>query len=411
VSGIAATLAVVLTVALAVGALIVLRAHRMPAPGNPVPARQPLLLATLGVLRRVQTPADRSFRSSRPPQPPSAPGSEIKPDRPLIRLARTAPWGAKVFLVPLTRPTNPTLARALGETVAVWVQGIGWSDYATASAITDGQAWGPAQTLRAKDGAAISRFFEVVPDGVAKVGIYTHVQLRPFRYRGLVTAAVKDNIAAFQIRGTSARLVFAVWYAPDGHVIKRVGDWSIANLPYRAPRANRTVTVPIASFQDATTLKRSLRDAQVPAMVQLLPRGQDCAAPPSFTPLPARALPRVDPAKNPRANPPIDFGRDRNNQATLILRYIPPNATLVIESQAQSGNLLASGRPTRRAPDFSRSAAEAYTSFGPKGRSVRARSCARQVANAAFCMDRRSAVLPLASGSDPDWRAGDWSLG
>ncbi len=188
----------------------------------------------------------------------------------------------------------------------------------------------------------VSRFFEVVPDGVAKVGFYTHVQLRPFRYRGLVTAAVKDNIAAFQVPGSSARGVFAVWYAPDGHVIKRVGDWSIANLPvHKAPAPNRTVTIPITSFQDATPLRHSLRDAKVPAMVQLLPQGQDCTAPPSFTPLPARALPRVDAAKNPRANPPIDFGGGRNRQTTLILRYIPPNATLVIESQAQSGSLLA----------------------------------------------------------------------
>jgi hypothetical protein len=193
-----------------------------------------------------------------------------------------------------------------------------------------------------KDGTVMSRFFEIVPDGVAKVGFYTRVQLRPFRYRGLVTVAVSHNIAAFQVRGAGAQRLFAVWYAADGHVIKRVGDWGMANTPvHRTPSAKRTVTVPITSFQDPTPLSRSLRDARVPAMVQLLPRGEDCVAPPSFTPVPTSSLPTFDTAKNPRANPPIDFGVARKGQTTLILRYIPPNATLVIESQAQSVNLAA----------------------------------------------------------------------
>ena len=189
------------------------------------PKQRQRLIDVLGVLRAPQTAADRSFAQRGWPEPPRAPGSTTRPDRSLIRLATVTPWGAKVFLVPLTAPTNHVLRRDLGETVALWVQGIGWSDFSTLGEIRSGSAWGPQGSYRRPDGTVGSRFFEIVPDNVARVGFYTHVQLRPFRASGLVTAAAHHNIAAFQVKGAGARLVAAVWYAADGRVIKRVGDW------------------------------------------------------------------------------------------------------------------------------------------------------------------------------------------
>ena len=237
----------VVAVAASVGAVVAVTAialvaghgSRGPAQGPPT-ARQ-RLIDTLGVLRRPQTVADRSFAQPGWPEPPRAPGSTIRPDRSLIRLATVAPWGAKAFLVPLTAPTNHVLARGLGETVALWVQGIGWSDFSTVGEIRSGSAWGPQRSYRRRNGTVGSRFFEIVPDGVARVGFYTHVQLRPFRTGGLVTAVVHHNIAAFQVKGAGARVVTAVWYAAHGRVIKRVGDWNPAakrragpSLPDRA---------------------------------------------------------------------------------------------------------------------------------------------------------------------------------
>jgi hypothetical protein len=137
-----------------------------------------------------------------------------------------------VFIVPLTSPANPLLARELGETVALWVQGIGWNDYSTASDVANGSAWGPQATVRAPRGGMETRFFEIVPDGVARVAFYVLRQFprpgeRP-RFSGSVTANVHNNIAVFQVKvaGGGAFPVYAAWYAASGRLIKRVGDWN-----------------------------------------------------------------------------------------------------------------------------------------------------------------------------------------
>jgi hypothetical protein len=94
-----------------------------------------------------------------------------------------------------------------------------------------------------------------------------------------------------------------------------------------------TVTVLINSFQDPTGLEQGLRNAGVPAMVQLLSVGKDCSAPQSWMPVPMSDFPAsFNPSTNPQANPPIDGGGVAHAPLTLILRYIPPNATLVIQS-------------------------------------------------------------------------------
>lgn len=131
-----------------------------------------------------------------------------------------------------------------------------------------------------------------------------------------------------------------VWPAP-------AGGCSSSSEHHRPSTAgsHRTVTVAINSFQDPAGLRRTLRAARVPAMVQLLPPGKDCSAPPRWTPVPSSALPAFDPAKHPHANPPIDIGGGGPHPPTLILRFIPPHATLVIESQPQSVDLAAAWPP------------------------------------------------------------------
>jgi hypothetical protein len=228
-------------------ALLIGGGHAMNSPvGAGAGPSRAQLIRLLGVLRRPQTPADRGFHHTGWPTPPRAPGSRIEPDRALIRLATVTPWGAKVFIVPLTSPANPVLARDLGETVALWVQGIGWNDYSRAPDIQAGQAWGPEATVRTPRGLE-RRFFEIVPDGVAKVVFY---QLRRFPrpgqppvFSGKVTATVHNNIAVFQEKAASvgASPVYAAWYAASGQLIKRVGDWNAtAALGGPFPNAPRT---------------------------------------------------------------------------------------------------------------------------------------------------------------------------
>lgn len=117
------------------------------------------------------------------------------------------------------------------------------------------------------------------------------------------------------------------------------GSGAIASLAPLEHTERRTVAVPIGSFVDPAPLALALRNAGVPALVQLLPIGKDCSTPPIFTPLPRSELPAFNPEKNPHANPPIDFW-GHAQRVTLILHTIPKHATLVVESMPQSMRLL-----------------------------------------------------------------------
>lgn len=221
------------------GALILLGGHKAPghhpatgASGIQATRRQ--FLDILAVLRRPQTQADRAFAATGWAQPPRASGTRAVLDRPLIRLATTTPSGAQVFVVPLKIAGN----HRSREAVALWVQGIGWSDYSTPADIIDGGAWGPFQAVPAANEKRLSSwFFEIVPDGVSKVVFYNLSDLkRPLRFNARISAHVQNNVAQFKDTG-GVRIVFAAWYSPTGRLIKRVGDWSLTRL--NPPRTNQ----------------------------------------------------------------------------------------------------------------------------------------------------------------------------
>jgi hypothetical protein len=207
-------------------ALTVLRPHSSSGT-HPASAGLTRLQSVLGVLRQGQTSADRGFRSMVLPLPRNTARSDIDPLWSEVRLATVTPWGAKVFLVPL-RPKNPLVARQRPLDVATWVQGIGWSDYSSPSDITNGNDWGPGATTRLANGRTVNRFFEVVPDGVAKVVYYeahfTTPVSRP-TIVGHLTAIVHNNIAVFQQSKIGSPIVLAAWYAADGGLIKRIGNF------------------------------------------------------------------------------------------------------------------------------------------------------------------------------------------
>ncbi len=220
-------ISVALTAGIAVAALSLLGhvERRAPATMQLTP-QQAKLVNVLAVMREAQTPAAAAFKHAGWPTPPS---THTTLDRSLTRLATTTSWGARVFLVAINPPRNRAQATALGEVAALWVQGIGWSDYATVTAITTGNAWGPGHTATTAAGTRVYRFFEIVPDGVSRVVSYTLRRTprpgTPPRFSGQTTAIVHGNVAVFQTR-EGPSVVYAAWYAANGHLIKRIGDWT-----------------------------------------------------------------------------------------------------------------------------------------------------------------------------------------
>jgi hypothetical protein len=220
---------------------------------SPERASRAELISMLGVLRSRQTPSARAFDETGWPtvgpfrgHPPQF---RIEPDRPLIRLATVTPWGAKVFVVPLTSPRSPRFARLIGESAALWVQGIGWSDLTPAQDLKAGPSTGPGVNIRLPNGRKVSRFLMLVPDGIAKITIPLERGLpiagKPVRFDGSISAAVHNNIAAFQTAG-SPNVEFAIWYSADGriigretawHHVRRIGDHYVEKDTHRALEA------------------------------------------------------------------------------------------------------------------------------------------------------------------------------
>lgn len=198
------------------------------------------LIATLAVLRRPQTPADLTLPELSRARTPHAVFQPLlgAPDRPLIRLATTAPWAAKVYLVPF-RPLArarvpsgwtayaPLKARAAqGETITVFggpggrgetVGGLTAQDIAQGRGVVDEAGIGRARHS--------IRFLVIVPDGVAKVTVIFAQAPVPGQntIEDLVTRTPRGNVVAFQELGTRpARPWLMTWVARTGKVIKRI---------------------------------------------------------------------------------------------------------------------------------------------------------------------------------------------
>ena len=176
------------------------------------------LTQILGVLRQRQTPADRSRRlvSQLQALVPSLedPGPD-RLDRSLVRIAGTAPWGARIVLAAfITIPVDPRIVEP--EMVGALVDGeIG--DRA------------PATEIRRRGLIIYSEIWRhggvhmvlVIPDRVARIAY-----LIPGR--APIYAAVQNNTAAFAINptprfpGQAESAATMRWYARDGNLIKRI---------------------------------------------------------------------------------------------------------------------------------------------------------------------------------------------
>jgi hypothetical protein len=198
------------------------------------------LIATLAVLRRPQTRADLTLPELSRARTPHAVFQPLlgTPDRPLIRLATTAPWGAKVYVVPF-RPLArgrvrsgwtayaPLNARAAQrETITVFggpggrgetMRGLTAQDIAQGRGVVDEAGSGPTRHS--------IRFLVVVPDGVAKVTVVFAQPPVPGAntIESVDTRAAHGNVAAFQELGTQpARPWLMTWESRTGKVIKRI---------------------------------------------------------------------------------------------------------------------------------------------------------------------------------------------
>jgi hypothetical protein len=261
-------LAVAVTVIVAALALTLF--HRGPqlrpaAPPISAETARKQLIEMLGVLRRPQAKSDLDSeltpefvqlesiaQASRRHKRPQA-GLERrlaqwgypKLDRSLVRVVKTPAWHAKVGIEPSTwRPTHSSSQRSEGIDLELWIG----SKPTIPPSSDEGTGPPPASIDTVRDhglaladnvrGGSLLDGVVLVPDGVARVTlrvlrvIRSPVSVSPSEF-GTATAAVRDNIAAFQLSiptapsrtsstglfGTSA-LAQATWFDASGKVIK-----------------------------------------------------------------------------------------------------------------------------------------------------------------------------------------------
>jgi hypothetical protein len=155
------------------------------------------LLATLAVLRRPQTTADRS----------------------LPVLSSTAPWGAKVFLVPMVNHGESLSVRGGPGGPGNDRRGFTATDIAEGRAVVDEAGFGRARHP--------FRFLVVVPDGVTIVRVVFDEPhpLRPGSQALQLVAEgpVQGNVASLQALGVKpSRPWVMVWLNAQHKAIKRI---------------------------------------------------------------------------------------------------------------------------------------------------------------------------------------------
>lgn len=279
--------AALIAVALAVagGAVIVLRGHKRPAATTATDRPRQQLIDILAVLRRPQTKADRSYpKNITRPRPAMAFGGGA-PDIPLIRYATTTPWGERLFFVPIKPPTPDQIAASVnqfprrlrrqaardiarqaarGETLGVFSSSGGGGD-ASAGDIKAGYSLGTEGAGRSfAGGSTRTRLILVVPDGVAKVVFV--LPRRPaaalhgapvYKHSLRVPVLVHDNVAAVQVdRQLPSGRPPMIWYAADGRVIKRIGNFTKANHVIAPPRPGPPTALSRAAQHDPSTPNR-----------------------------------------------------------------------------------------------------------------------------------------------------------
>ena len=285
-----AALGVLIAVAIAAVALSALRHHstsaRPPASrAAAVPPSLRSLYATLGVLRRPQTFADLHSpelaqwlrRLNGTPTPVAFLGT---PDVALIRRAAQTPWGP-VYLIPelpLTARRRAAVerrvARSSGARVARQLAAIrrpaggmfildgGGGCCSTAAEVRAGEASVGGGGTR-PDGASYAQVVVVVPDGVARVAFafpasrsYTRTGAIVRHPASTITATVHGNVAWAQVSRLCCDQVPMIWYAANGKVIKRIGNFRTAGNGPVLPAAGPPTAQSRAAQRDPATPNR-----------------------------------------------------------------------------------------------------------------------------------------------------------
>jgi hypothetical protein len=261
--GIPVLLAVLVTLAVAVGALTEIRHHapKRPVSSSAVSGRKQLL-DILAVLRRPRTAADLGLDRASLPHPGVFIGA---PDLSMIRYATVTPWGEKLFLVPFRPPTRrslaaaerqfpqrdrPQLARTFarlasrGETLGVYSRKGGGGGVPASFIEAHGELSTEGSGHAFAGGSTRTRLILVVPDGVAKVVLVLPRQPAGAQYGApiyphslSVAVPVHRNIAAVQVdRQCCTSQLPMIWYAADGHVTKRIGNLASVNRVTAPPK-------------------------------------------------------------------------------------------------------------------------------------------------------------------------------
>jgi hypothetical protein len=202
-SGLGSTVAVLATVAVVVGALLLVHSNNQPTTSVVTTPTGSGLTRILAVLRRPQDQADRraAAMSQRVFGHLRLSRSDV-PVESAVRVATVTPWGAKVVFVPVRPRSDPS-----EEQLAISGAG-GAGCCSTPAEIAAGHDW-------LTSGSRTANYVVlVVPDGVARVKVaLRHPQ----------TAAVHGNVAAFKTPEPIENLntYRMIWYAPDGKIVKR----------------------------------------------------------------------------------------------------------------------------------------------------------------------------------------------
>lgn len=267
-------------IVVAVGALILIGGHVRPHSSAAASSRQQLI-DILAVLRRPQTKQDLRLPAITGVQHPG----QGTPDLPLARLATITSWGEKVFFIPLQPPhtevgpgprtaagraaaaARARLPKALrviphGETLAVATRD-GFQSGGTPADIEAGR--GPvlfAPYLRAsgrQGRTGAGQIIMVIPDGVTRVEFVLPRQPNPYGpvypHVAEVSVAVKGNVAAFQLHRDCCAPAPPpmIWYGPDGHVIKRIGDFATLNRVIEPPKPGPQTPLSRAAERNPST--------------------------------------------------------------------------------------------------------------------------------------------------------------